>query len=168
MSLRDRLRDRQLPTQVVPIAVDMEAHARLSRELDEAVFALEDARARGVFDLAALRHRVDQARTALDGLEVEPVTLRALAPAEWEALVEMHSPTDEQQAGGAQWTVSTFRPALLEASVVPAEGEEPLTETEWEQVAKDGTLAMGELSALFNAAVALNLRGPSTSVGKGY
>lgn len=168
MSLREILRERKLPTQVVSIPADTEAHSRLSREYEDALFALEEARTRGALDFAEFRFRVDTARTALDALASEPVTLRALPPAEWEALVELHTPSAEQQAAGARWSVSTFRPALLAASVVPGEGEVPLTEAEWEQVAKDGTLAMGELNTLFNTAVSLNLRGPAISTGKGY
>lgn len=167
MSLRDRLRARQLPTETVRLPLDPAAYARAERELDAATWALEEARARASVDVAELRARVASAREVFDACEVETVTVRALPPAEWEALLDEHPPTDEQRAAGAQWNLHSFRPALLAASVVPADGDEPSGLDEWEQFAKDGTLAAGELNALFNTAVSLNLRAPSSAVGKG-
>jgi hypothetical protein len=106
--------------------------------------------------------------TALDACPVIEVTLRALSPPEWEALVELHPPTEEQQGRGAQWNAATFRPALLAACVVPPEDEpEPLTAEYWERVVKDGELGAGEYNTLCNAAVTLNLRAPTSAVGNG-
>lgn len=166
-SLRDRLRARPLPSTTVYLPADPAAATRLEQEAATAEWQLEAARARGSIDVAAERARVAQARAALDGLPTEPVLLRAVAPAEWEALVDMHPATEEQRAAGHTWNVATFRPALLAASVVPPDGEDPLTDEDWAQLSKDGAIGVGELSALYTAAVNLNWRGPASAVGKG-
>lgn len=167
MGLADRLRARKLPTETVQLPLDPLAYERAERELMAATIALEEARNRGSVDLTELQLRVDGAQATLDECECEQITLRALPPAEWEALLDLHPPTEEQKAKGALWNTTTFRPALLAASMVPAKDEEPLAEADWEQLAKGGALAAGELNALFNAAVEVNFRSPSSAVGKG-
>lgn len=168
MGLADRLRARSHPTESVPLPLDPQAYARAERELLAAMAALEEARAEGVVDLDRLEARVDAAQVVLDTCEVEKVTVRALPPEEWEALVDLHPPNEAQRANGALWNITTFRPALLSLSVVPAEGEEPLSEADWAALSKEaGALAAGELNALFNASVSVNFRTPSSAVGKG-
>jgi hypothetical protein len=167
MSLRNRLQGRKPPTQVVPLPIDPVAYAECARELSEATWELEQARARGVVDTAALRARVLRAQDAQNALDVERVTLRALPAADWEALVDAHPPTEQQADGGAAWNPTTFRPALLALSIVPENGDEPVSADDWEQLAKSGEISAGELTALFTAAVELNLRAPSMAVGKG-
>jgi hypothetical protein len=166
VSLLDRLRARELPSVTVGIPVDAVAYARLDGELAQATWRLEDARGRVGGDVAVLRAEQAAAQAALDACPVEAVVLRALPPAEWEALVDAHPPTEEQMNGGAQWNVATFRPALLAVSVVVDSDDDAMTESDWAALAKEGALAAGELGALFHAAVTLNLRGPSASVGK--
>lgn len=168
MGLGDRLRARKPPTETVRLPHDPAAYAQAERDLESETWALEDARARGVVDLSRYQDRVDTAQARLDECECERVTLQALPPAEWEALVEFHPATEEQQAKGGQWNIATFRPALLAACVVPADGEEPLSETDWELLSKDGALSLGELNRLYNTAVDLNIRAPSSAVGKGF
>lgn len=168
MSLRDQLRGRPLPTEVVRLPTDSAVYARCDQALAAAQSALDEGRGRGL-DTGGLRARVAEAQTALDACSVISVTLRALSAPEWEALVELHPATDEQQGRGAQWNPATFRPALLAACVVPPEDEtEPLDAEYWERVVKDGELAAGEFNALCNAAVMLNLRAPLSAVGKEY
>jgi hypothetical protein len=164
--LGDRLRARKPPTETVRLPHDPAQYAQAERDLEAARWALEDARSRGYQDLSALRERVEVAQAALDGSACEVVTLRALPPSEWEALVDLHPATEEQQAAGRQWNTVSFRPALLAACVVPAEGEDPLSEADWDVLAKDGALAPGELNTLFNAAVNINLRVPPAATGK--
>ena len=166
MGLADRLSARKPPTEVVRLPIDPSEYGRVERELESATWALEEARAGGDVDVAVLQARVDAARAALAECECEEITLRALPPAEWETLLDMHPPTEEQRATGAQWNVTTLRAALLAAAVVPADGDDPLAEADWEQLAKAGSLASGELTALFNAAVRLNVRAPASAVGK--
>lgn len=167
MGLADRLRARKVPTEVVRLPIDPAQYAQAERELEAATWTLEEARARGSADLADLQARVDSARVALATCECEELTLRALPPAEWEELLGLHPPTEEQRAAGAQWNVTTLRAPLLALSVVAAEGDETLSEADWEQLAKASALASGELTALFNAAISLNVRAPSSAVGKG-
>jgi hypothetical protein len=104
---------------------------------------------------------------AVGGGEPERIELRAIPADVWEALVAAHPPTGEQAEQGADWNVATFRPALLALTVVTPEGEEPLTEADWAQLASSGAMSIGELTLLFNVAVALNDRSPLASVGKG-
>lgn len=168
MGLADRLRARSHPTEIVPLPLDPQAYARAERELLAAVAALDEARADGAVDLDQLEARVDAAQVVLDTCEVEKVTVRALPPDEWEELVDLHPPTEAQRANGALWNVTTFRPALLALSVVPAEGDDPMSAEDWASLSKEaGALAAGELNALFNAAVSVNFRTPSSAVGKG-
>lgn len=168
MSLRDQLRGRALPTEIVRLPVDSAAYARCDQALAVAQWALDEARGRGL-DTGGLRARVADAQAALEACPVIAVTLRALLAPEWEALVELHPATEEQQGRGMQWNPATFRPALLAACVVPPEDEpEPLDAEYWERVVKDGELAAGEYNTLVNAAVQLNLRAPLSAVGKGF
>lgn len=166
MSLREQLRGRSLPTEVVRIPTDPGEYARLDRALATARWALDEARASGRPDTAGLRARVGGAQAELDACPVIEVTLRTLPPPEWEALVDLYPATEDQQARGMQWNATTFRPALLAACVVTPEGDEPLTADDWERVVKDGELAAGEYNTLCNAAVQLNLRAPVSAVGK--
>lgn len=124
MSLRDRLRARQLPTRVVTLA-------------------------------------------GVDGEPDEEITLRALPAAEWEALVGLHPPQPGDAAKGAAWDVTSFRPALLAASVVAPEDEEPLTEQDWSELILSARMTAGEINLIFNTACLLNDRAPDATVGKG-
>jgi hypothetical protein len=166
VSLRDRLRDRPLPTETVVLPLDPPAHAVRQRQCVAAEWELEAARDRASGDLAALRADVAAAQAALAELATVTVTLRALPAADWEALLELHPAADADREKGASWGPG-FRLALLAVSVVPDDGDTPTTEAEWEGMAKDGSLGAGEINALFTVAVGLNLRSPDTRVGKG-
>lgn len=102
-----------------------------------------------------------------EGDDPEEITLRGLVPDVYEALVEAHPPTAEQRERGAMWDHRTFRAALLAACVFTPDGEEPLTEADWADLATSGAIAAGELLQLFNAAVYVNDRSPLARVGKG-
>lgn len=167
MSFRDQLRGRSLPTETVRLPEDPSAWTRAERALGTAQWALEEARASGGRDTAALRARVTEAQEALDALPCMEITLRTLPPPEWEALIELHPATEEQQGQGMMWNPTTFRPALLAACVVTPEGDDPMSAEDWEQVVKAGQLAAGEYNALCNAAVNLNFRAPASAVGNG-
>lgn len=164
MSLVERLHGRVLPTETVPLPANPDEYARLDRDLAAATWALEQARDRGSADVAALRAAVDAAQAALHAQPVVEVTVRALPPAVWEALVDECPPTEDERGRNLEWNVATFRPALLSASVVLADGEEP---PDWELLAKEGQLTVGELNSLFTVAINLNYRGPARAVGKG-
>lgn len=95
----------------------------------------------------------------------ELVTLRGLPADEFQVLIEEHPPTAEQAAAGDIWNEDTFRPALLSASEVPLDGEQPLSPEDW--AALGPTMPLGERNALFDTALALNDRAPLDAVGKG-
>ncbi len=164
MSLRDRLRARQSPTVSVVLAGDRAGFEAAERELAAAERALLAEQARGSFDVAAERARVELAQSALDELPVERVTVRALPPSDWEALVEAHPPPDGGKQNNAVWNVSTFRTALLAVSVVLPDGEDP---PDWDELTRAGHLTAGELNMLFEAAITVNARAPQVSTGKG-
>lgn len=159
MALEDALRGRRLPTHVVEMPADPDGWARLQREHTAAQWAFDDARARGA-NLAAHEIRLAQVAAELDAADVVEVHLTALPPDQWEALVAEHPPLSEDLARGAQWDTATFRPALLAASVPPPSPD-------WDVMAKEGHITAGEYDALFDAALALNLRGLQPAVGKG-
>jgi hypothetical protein len=165
--LRSWLRARQLPTAEVPIPVDPVAHAAAERAVEVDRRTLQLAQAQEVDDLSIFRERLQAAQQHLDGLAVMVIRLRCLPPEDWEALVDVHPPTDEQRAAGWQWNVSTFRPALLAASVIADDDDRPLTEADWLAVAAEGQMRAGELDRVFAAAVNLNARAPEVSTGKG-
>lgn len=164
LSLAEQFRGRRLPTQVVTLPRDPDQHERAARALAGARWALEEARARGAADTAQERADVDAAQAALDAVEVLAVPLTALPPDEWEDLVDAHPPTAEDLAKGYQWDPRALRPHLLARAVVVPPG---VPAPDWEALAKAGEITAGELSALFDTAVMLNLRGLSAAVGKG-
>lgn len=98
--------------------------------------------------------------------EPEHIELRALPAAEWETLVALHPPSAEDQAKGAGWDVTTFRPALLAAAVQTGDGDEPLSEQDWAELIALGVMTSGEINLLFNTACVLNDRAPQVSLGK--
>jgi hypothetical protein len=118
----------------------------------------------------ALPTAVVHLRTLGDG-EPEPLELRALPADEFEQLMREHPPTDEQRGDGAAWNHTTFLPALLAASEVPCDGEEPLGWADWAQLLGSpevpGLLAFGEREDLIGTALALNDRAPAVSTGNG-
>jgi hypothetical protein len=162
-TLEEQFARRKRPTEVVPLPADPDEYARLERAITDARWALEDARARNPLETTAERATVERIEAELAALEVLEVTLVALPPDEWEELVALHPPTPEQQAQGFQWDKTTFRPALLTVSVRTENG----VAVDWARLSKEGQITAGELNTLYEAAVMLNMRGISASVGKG-
>ncbi|MFC5996952.1 hypothetical protein ACFQE5_22330 [Pseudonocardia hispaniensis] len=167
MSLREDLFGRPVATAQVPIVLDRAAHDVAARRVEEAARALAAEQARGSFDLDAERAELAEAEAALAAVPVRVVPLRALPPEAWEELIESHPPSEEQRAKGAIWDPKTFRYALLAASVDTPDGEQPLSEGEWRQLAAARHVTDGELNELFDAAISLNGRAPRVSTGKG-
>lgn len=97
--------------------------------------------------------------------EPELITLRALPADEFEVLLDEHPPTEAQREKGAAWNEATFLPALLAASEVPLDDEEPLDWEDWAQLL-GGRLAFGENRQLVDTALALNDRAPGADLGK--
>lgn len=102
-----------------------------------------------------------------EGGAPDVVTVRALAAPEWDALLQLHEPTDEQAKAGWAWDLATFRPALLAACVVsPADEGEPLDADDWAQLL--ATMPFGDRELLWGAALDANEnRWPDADQGKG-
>lgn len=96
------------------------------------------------------------------------VVLRALPPAQWEALCAAHPATGEDAHPGDVDTLA-MRSALLAASVVAPDGAPPRDPAWWDNLAKAGGVTSGELDALTSAAWDLNrvVSTPNPHVGKG-
>lgn len=162
MSLRDRLKGRQLPSATVAIRLDWsEESYALLRQLEDAEQRLALAKA-GDGNVDESGTLANELRARTDAF-YEFLTLRALPAAEMERLVADHPPTEEQiKAGAVNFNRETFFPALLAACV---EGSE--TAEDWAQMLESGELVMGEVTALISTAMQLNDRSPSVSLGKG-
>ncbi len=166
---RDWLRARaaDLPTEQVPLPASPSAWAIIEKAIALHEDRLRAAADHGPSEVAAAQARLAQARADLAAQPVKTFTVRCVPPAQWDALIDQHPPSEEQRAQGWQWHVATFRPAVLDACVVPDEGEDPIGVRGWVEVAEEGEMTPGELELLFATAVQLNARQPRVSVGKG-
>lgn len=165
MSLRERLLGRKAPQATVRIRVEFTPDADTAAQgVRDAEQALRVAEASGSTDrMESARAAVGIAQAGFDRY-CETLTLHPLSPADLEALLDAHQPTGEQRERhpGLNWGPS-FIPALLAACV---DGD--LTEDDWLVLASKGDqLASGEVSMLFQTALAVNDRGPELQVGKG-
>jgi hypothetical protein len=168
MGLRETLASRGLPVAEYPM------RAVPSRELAEAEAELSLARA----DLAtaersrtvstAQRRRVEEAEAAHRAC-FSWLTLRALPPAEMEALVGQHAPNAEDETRKLPFHQATLLPALLAMCVYdgPDEPEPALTEAEWAAQVAKGSGSLGEIGGLFAAVWQVNDRTPDGSIPKG-
>lgn len=140
MSLRQRLAQRQRPSVTFRLRIEDDTSAQAE---------LAAAQASGDAD------RITSAQDTVNAC-YEPLIITALPPAEWEALIEQHPPTEEQKKQGNSWfNPVTFYPALLAACV---DGDE--TEDEWMEYTTKGPLSLGEANALIDAVTSVNQRGP--------
>lgn len=165
--LRERLRARALPSESVRFPADSQAWAAAHERLEEASAALQDALRRGPAP-SGLQQQYDDAKAAVDGLAVTEFVVRALSPADWEALVGQHPPADEK----ADWNAATFYPAMLAETVTMCtkDGPESASPEEWIEMFRSGDgLTLGEKNTLINTALRLNTTASlvSPSVGKG-
>lgn len=166
VGLRDTLRARGLPHVTVPIrAVSSAQLAAAEIELASASAAFADAEARRTLS-TALRRRVEAAQAAIDDCYT-PLIVRALPPAEMEALLAEHPAADEQH--GVPFHRATFVPALLARCVFddPEATEPAMTEPEWAEEFAKGSGSLGELGALFSACWQVNDRSPDPRLPKG-
>lgn len=99
--------------------------------------------------------------------ETVPVRLRALPPAEWDALVEAFPAGGEDAAQPGQVDLAAMRWPLIAQSVVAPDGSPPRDPQWWEDLAKAGVLVAGEVGALTDVAWLLNQpRGLGVDLGK--
>lgn len=164
MSLRDRLRERQLPQATVGIRIDWSQRSYvLHRELEMAQMAFDGAAANDSDSLPEAKAALEAARAEVDAL-YEFLVIKAIPANELEALVSDHPPTEEQKAAndGATFNSKTFFPALLAACVESEEDEES-----WADLMVSGDLMLNEINVLISTAMQLNDRSPSVALGKG-
>lgn len=153
---RERLLNRSLPTDVHQLRVEDDAAAQAELVAARGQLELAPFRPEGADEaVAAAEKRVAAARRAVEAC-YEPVTLRALRPKAFEALVAEHPPTEEGKAWGP-----TF-PRALFLACAPT-GEDDPSQEEWESILEDG-LSHGEKEALFQRALEVNARWPSGAV----
>lgn len=147
MGLRDRLARGARPQVTHPLRVEDDTAARA--ELAAATASGDE-------------ERITLAREAVAAC-YEDVVIVALPPADMEALIGQHPPTQEQRSRNGIFNPATFVPALLAACV-----ESDVTEDDWrEYTSTAGPMTAGEVTALFNAAWDLNYRIPDPDLGKG-
>lgn len=170
MGLRETLKQRGLPLTTFPFrAVPSDELAAAEAALDEATRDLRRAETTKAVT-TALRRRVDDAAEQVQAC-FQVLTVRAMPPADLEALIAAHPATDAQRDKDpdAVWNRDTFVPALLAACVFddPAGDEPALTEAEWAIAVTKGASSLGEVAALFNACWQVNDRAPDVRLPKG-
>lgn len=162
MGLRDRLRARQRPTTTYPLRVADTSEAE--RELRESQVAYRRIARHGGEDDPAVRtakERLDAAQAAFDAC-FEMITLVALAPADLEALLAAHPPKGD---GDGLFNPDTYPRELFLACVEGHNGD--MTREDWEHVL-DESCSYGERQELYVLVQALNTRGPSSAIPKGW
>lgn len=162
--LRDRLLQRERPVTFYPVRVASVEET----EGAERALALAKQAARGVREddkAAATKAKklVEDAQSRRDAC-YERVPLRALPPAEFEAIGDAHPAAgDDASADAKRAQDETYLHAVFLATV---EGD--LTEEEWTQFVHQN-LSTGERNDLYNLAIAINgrVRALDPSVPKG-
>lgn len=161
MSLRERLLSRPRPSGSYPLRIDDDTEARKDVEQAQALLRIMEIQG-GAADQGAVR----KARSALKKAEsrlqacYEFVTLRALPPDDFEALVGAHKP--REATTDQLWNNETFPNACLLACA-----ESDLSEQDWELVWTK-VLSNAERIELSNAAIRVNVRVPDSSLPKGW
>ena len=155
---RERLLARKRPTVDYQLAVadDADAVAEMAAAKDAlaaAGFRTDEGAAVAVAEAEA---RLAKARKAVEAC-YETVTLTALPPAEFEALISKpeHAARDGHEE---KWNAETFPRGCFLACA-----PDDLTADEWAEFV-DANLAQGEREALFMTAIGLNVRWPSGAV----
>lgn len=159
-SLRDRLRARPRPTlpyelPVGDVAAARQAVARAEDALRAARFRSDDGAEQAV---AAAREALTGAEAALKAC-YETVTLTALPPADFEALVALHPP--REGTSDEAWNVDSF-PRACFLACAPVD----LSEAEWESVLAEN-LSIAERAELYSVAIAVNVRVVTGALPKG-
>lgn len=156
MALRDRLQGKTRPTLPHLIRVD---------DTTDAVTAANAAQndllaALGTEREQAARDAVQAAQDALTAC-FEPITLTAMRPEDFEALIAAHPPREGHPVDQA-WNVDTLPRATFFACA-PAD----MTEQEWADWLTT-TCSHAEQVELFNSAVAVNVRTISPTLPKDF
>lgn len=154
---RDRYLNRKLPS--APYSLALEDDTDAVTELAAAKEALETAQFREddrtEAAVAEAEERLQKARAAVAAC-YDTVTLTAMLPDEFEALVTAHPPREGHKE---KWNAATFPRACFLKCI----DDDVLTPEEWGAFI-DKHLALGEREALTLSAVGLNARWPSGAV----
>ena len=172
MSQRERLLGRRLPPERVTIRVDFSPEADAAYvAYESALRDLEIAESRSAdpdSDLVAARALVDETLTALAPFQ-EVLVVSPVPPAEYEALIGEHPPTESQQALNYRWNPDSFIPALLAVCIgqdLPP--EDRMSEKDWlDWTTTAAAGAAGEVMTLFATCLRVNDRSLDVHVGKG-
>ncbi|MEV8636512.1 hypothetical protein AB0395_33180 [Streptosporangium sp. NPDC051023] len=158
--LRERLQQRALPLDVWWVRIDpLDVVAKAKEVLEEAEDALRVTQVtaeEGAPELAAAMERVERARVAVAAC-YEPVTVLALDPTEYEALLKEHPPQTKEAA----WGPGFGRALLLEG----VQGD--MDRDEW-VVWLDSRLSHGERVEAYNLALSVNVRVLDPGIPKGW
>lgn len=151
---------RKRPTFDYQLAIedDTDAVAELNaakEALDRARFRDDDNAAQAIADAEV---RLVAARTVVEAC-YEPVTLTALPPADFEALVALpeHAPRPGEDE---KWNAETFPRACFLACV---EDDGDMTAQDWDAFTAEN-ISQGERESLFLSAIGLNARWPTGAV----
>lgn len=159
MSLRDQLRARQRPSLDYELPLEGVAEARhalaVAAETHRMVLLRSDEGAAEA--VAAARAAVAQAEADLAACYAH-ITLTALEPDEYEALVALHSPRPD--SSDTAWNQDTFPRACFLACATE------LTEAEWQPILKTN-MSHAERNDLFIVAGAVNVRLVNAALPKG-
>lgn len=149
MALRGRLANKVRPTRLHPLRVEDDAAALEA-------FAVAEA--------SGSEAAMEAARKQIDGC-YEWLTITALSPREWEAMIKSHPPTTEQlKADPKAWcNQEAFLPALLATCI---DGEE--TAEDWAEFIHSGPVSPGEVSELIDTVWSLHDRSPGGLLGKDW
>jgi hypothetical protein len=166
MGLRERLKARPPAQATVGIRIGTASEVQENeRKLVNLLGLIQEAEKRGDANtVAALSAELPQVEAQFNA-GFEFVVVKAISADEMEELISEHPPTSVQQAADPRVTFNrtTFYPALLEACVDTEE-----TAQDWAEMMASGEIALGEINALINAAMDLNDRAPTVSLGKGW
>lgn len=164
---KDRLARKKPMERRVPVPLD----PQLVEELNDAMAELEGARMAKVAQ-AELDRLADRAAVARAAVEAETVTLtfRAVGRRAWDALLEEHPPTEEQdkehraeyKGARAPYNGDTFPPAAIHASLV-AGGHDDISIEDVVGWCDDWN--MTEIMELFAAALEVNTQRRVASLG---
>lgn len=165
MSLRDRIRSRELPHAKVALRVDWSDESDENhRELIRCQQRLHDAVVSRFPEetIEGLRDDVAEAQKVVDA-SYEILVVRSIPAADMEQLMAEHPPTEEdlKKDPTATFNKVTFYPALLAASI-----DGPETAEDWVEMITSGSLSPGEVSTLISTTLEINDRSPSVSLGK--
>jgi len=168
MSQRERLLGRRIPPERVTIRVDFSDAADVAyAEYESALRDLQLAESRNA-DLTDARARLAESSAALAEFQ-EVLVVSPIPPADYEALIGEHPPTEQQQALNYRWDPDGFIPALLAACIgqeLPP--EDRMSEKDWLDWTTTAAVgAAGEVMALFAACLRVNDRSLDVHVGKG-